>query len=67
MQAIAYEPCMLGFWNFIYGFHMEKKLTRIFFLVRVISLSGIKTCRQDILKSFWAMGLKLGQLIGDIE
>ena len=25
------EPCMLGFWNFIYGFLMEKYLTHIFF------------------------------------
>ena len=41
MHAISYEPCMLGFWNFIYGFLMEKQLTRIFFLVRVISLSGV--------------------------
>ena len=24
MHAISYEPCMLGFWNFIYGFLMEK-------------------------------------------
>ena len=25
------EPCMLGFWNFIYGFLMEIYLTHIFF------------------------------------
>ena len=24
MHAISYEPCMLGFWNFIYGFLVEK-------------------------------------------
>ena len=24
MHAISYEPCMLGFSNFIYGFLMEK-------------------------------------------
>ena len=24
MHAISYELCMLGFWNFIYGFLMEK-------------------------------------------
>ena len=35
MHAISYEPCMLGFWNFIYGFLMEK------FLVWVISLSKV--------------------------
>ena len=23
MHAISYEPCMLGFWNFIYGFLMK--------------------------------------------
>ena len=40
MHAISYEPCMLGFRNFIYGFIMEIWLTHIFFLVRVISLSG---------------------------
>ena len=41
VHAISYEPCMLGFWNFIYGFLMEKKLTCIFLLVRVTSLSGV--------------------------
>ena len=25
------HPCMLGFWNFIYGFLMEKCLTHVFF------------------------------------
>ena len=43
------------------------------FLVWVISLSGVtpfekirmKSCQQDISKSIWARGLKLGQLIGD--
>ena len=24
MHAVSYEPCMLGFWNLIYGFLMEK-------------------------------------------
>ena len=24
MHAISYKPCMLGFWNFMYGFLMEK-------------------------------------------
>ena len=31
MYAISYEPCMLGFWNFIYGIFMEKYLTHAFF------------------------------------
>ena len=26
-----------------------------------------KICQQDIAKTIWAMGLKLGQLIGDDE
>ena len=30
MHAISNEPCMLGFWNFIYAFLMEKQLTHIF-------------------------------------
>ena len=41
MHTITYEPCMLGFWNFIYGFLMENSWPTFFFLVRVISLSGI--------------------------
>ena len=32
MHNITFEPCMLGFWNFIYGFLMKKYLKRIFFL-----------------------------------
>ena len=31
LHALSYELCMLGFWNFIYGFLMEKLLTLIFF------------------------------------
>ena len=31
-NAISCEPCMLGFWNFIYEFLMKKGLTCIFFL-----------------------------------
>ena len=30
--SVHQEPCMLGFWNFIYEFLMEKKLMHIFFL-----------------------------------
>ena len=29
---LSSKTCMLGFWNFIYGFHMKKYLTHIFFL-----------------------------------
>ena len=31
--CVRQERCMLGFWNFIYGFLMEKYLTHVFFLV----------------------------------
>ena len=48
------EPCMLGFWNFIYGFLMEKYLTYIFFLVRVISLSGVMPLWKN-LNEIWCM------------
>ena len=41
VQLFVKKPCMLGFWNFIYGFLMEKYLTHIVFLVRVISLPGV--------------------------
>ena len=30
--SVCQKPCMLGFWNFIYAFLMEKYLTHIFFL-----------------------------------
>ena len=29
--SVHQKPCMLGFWNFIYGFLMEQYLTHIFF------------------------------------
>ena len=41
MHVISNELCMIGFWNFIYGFRMEKYQTSIFFLVQVISLSWV--------------------------
>ena len=70
MHAISNEPCMLGFWNFIYGFLMEK-----FFLSELspflefcpFEKIRMKSCQPDIPKSIWARGLKLGQLIGDNE
>ena len=75
MHAISCEPCMLGFWNFIYGFLMEKQLTCIFFLSELSPFLELcpfekirmKSCQQDISKDIWAWGLKLGQLIGDDE
>ena len=47
MHAISYEPCLLGFWNFIYGFLVEKLLTCIFFLAWVTSLSGVMPLRKN--------------------
>ena len=29
--SVRQEPCMLGFWNSIYGFLMKKYLTHVFF------------------------------------
>ena len=72
MHAISYEPCMLGFWNFIMDSSWKNSWPLFFFLVRVISLSGVmpfwkkirmKSCQQDTSKSIWARGLKLDQLI----
>ena len=40
MHVISYKPCMLGFWNFIMD-SSWKNSWLTFFLVRVISLSGI--------------------------
>ena len=75
MHAISYEPCMVGFWNFIPGIWIphEKIADPYAFLVQVISLSGVmpfekirmESCQQDISKSIWARRLKLNQLIGD--
>ena len=39
--SVCQKLCMLGFWNFTYGFLVEKYVTHIFFLIRVISLSGV--------------------------
>ena len=121
------KPCKLGFWNFIYGFLMEKYLTHVFFsclsyrplwnyaLLNKIRMKSdachilwtvharvlkfliwiphgkiadhifflsklppllalypfekirMKSCQQDISKSIWARGLKLGQMIGNDE
>ena len=35
--SVRQEPCMLGFWNFIYGFLMEKYLTHVFFSLSELS------------------------------
>ena len=65
MHAISYELCMLGFWNFVYGFFMEKSLTPYFFsLCSFLKLCpiekiGMKSCQQDISKSIWARAWNL--------
>ena len=48
------ERCMLGFWNFIYGFLMENYLTHVFFLDRVISLSWVMPLWKN-LNEIWCM------------
>ena len=74
MHAISYEPCMLGFWNFIYMIHTYmdsswKNSWPVFFFLFELSLFleifpfekiRIKSYQQDISKRIWAMGLKLG-------
>ena len=64
MHAKSYEPCLLGFWNFIDG----KIADFVFFFICKLSpflelcpfeKIRIKSCQQDILKSIWAMGLEL--------
>ena len=75
MHTTHYQLCMLGFWNFMYGFLMEKYLTLFFFLSKLSSFLELcpfekirmKSCQQGISKSILARGLKLGQLIRDFE
>ena len=60
MHAISYEPCMLGFWNFIYRFLMEKIWPVLFsFLFKLSPFMEfcpfekirVKSWQQDISKS----------------
>ena len=74
MYPLSYEPCMLRFWNFIYGFLVEKLLTHIFFLSELppfLELCPFKKLSWNLVskipQSIWARGLKLGLLIGDDE
>ena len=73
MHAISYEPCMLGFW---YMGSSWKNSWPVFCFLSELSpflelcpfeKIRMKSCQQDISKSIWARGLKLGQLIGDDE
>ena len=63
MHAISYEPCMLGFWNFIYGFLMEKRLTCVFFsclsYLRFLSYAPLK-------KSEWNLVSKIAQKVFEL-
>ena len=62
---IPFEPCMLGSQNFIYGFYMEKCLTRIFSVQSYhpfwssapFKKMRWKSCQQVISKSIWARAL----------
>ena len=73
MHAISYER---------YGFEISymdsswKNSWSVFFFLSELSpflelcpfeKISMKSCQQDILKSIWARGLKLGQLIEDDE
>ena len=59
MHAISYEPCMLGFRNFIYGFLIKKKADPYFFLSEISAFLELylfekirmKSCQQGISKS----------------
>ena len=66
IHAISYKLCMLGFWNFLYGFLTENELCPFLELCPFEKIR-MKSCGQDISKSIWAWGLKIGQLIGDDE
>ena len=72
MHAIFYEPCMLGFHIWIPPGKIADPYFFLFELSSFLELCPfekirMKSCQQDILKSIWARGLKLGQLIGDDE
>ena len=63
MHAISYEPCMLGFWNFSYMDSSWKISWPIFFLVPVISLSGIMPLWK---KSVWNLVSKISQKVFEL-
>ena len=75
MHAISYEPCMLGFWISYMDSSWKNSWPVLFFLSEFSPFLELcpfekiwtKSCQQDISKSIWARGLKLGQLIGDDE
>ena len=75
MHAISYEPCMLGFEISYMDFPWKNSWPVFFFLSELSPFLELcpfekirmKSCQQDISKSSWAKGLKLGQLIGDDE
>ena len=63
MHSITSEPCMQGFWNFIYGFLMKKKKKKknswhIFFLIRIMPLSWVMALRKNLNKNLSAKYLK---------
>ena len=62
MHAISYEPCMLADPYFFFLSELSPFLELCLF-----EKIRMKSCQQDISKSIWARGLKLGQLIRDDE
>ena len=72
MHAISYEECMVGFWNFIYGFFMKNGWPVVFLSelspfheLCCFDKTRMNSCQQDISQSIWPRNLKLGQLIED--
>ena len=59
MHAISYEPCMLGFWNFIYGKIADPYFFSCPSYLPFWSYASLKQIRLSI----WDRGLKLGQVI----
>ena len=61
-HSITSEPCMLGFWNFIYGVFMKKIIDTYFFPIRIMPLSWVMALWKNIdgilsakyLKSNWS-------------
>ena len=45
----------------------KKKITLFFQIYGPLKIWAFKICQQDISKTIWATGLKLGQVIGDDE
>ena len=63
MHNISYEPCMLGFWNLIYGFLITFFFSCSYyfpFWSYAPLKIRMKSCQQDISNIIQARGLNLG-------